>query len=823
MSFQVPYDYSSSPLAPSTPDRRSGNGKNAFAMSNPSTTPAGPPPSSANSFTPVGQPPSSVFGSSIMEPSNPVKPLSFAQKTAVNQSTRGFDSPGSSQFVESLQSSAGPSRSRLNQEYKPTPRRGFQAPESDYEDEDSGDYTQEDDTFDQSRQRQSTAYQDDDSVADEEPQYDVDDSMDDYQSELAVSRTTNGQSLQSFGYRSTGDLLLNTPGALKRSQQGGGLSLEESFGVRRKSSTFGKIAKDMFSQMKTPETNESDDLILNTERIMTRLYEEGIENTGRLELQETLIDIAGELTILWSQYYQKTQTYDNDAYVSTIGPGVKESNFAKANFVAGLVMQLHHPPPDATHQNNVITPFPYVLLVWMDIYHNPFPSQVEEVITTDPSPASHPLFWETLFNCLLRGNVGAVFTMLERSDWRSAHGALGDSPGPDGYSEQVMANIEKVVEAAANLFLNCPVMAPGRHDWNTRSTDWTIFRLQASQALEDLKKFSEGRDEDRTNSRGYDKSNLGDESSYSTIAEKAGSKIPWSIYQNLVTLYSFALGDKNTIIESAQDWCEATIGLLVWWDEGKEDRRVALGQSRIAQRGYQEDETEVYFRKLRKAFETSTAESTDFKVNTLNPVEVALAAVFDGDYEAVIGFLRGWSGPVSSAVAEVASIGGWLPAAEPQSLINIGSLDQDDMELLGISSPSKTDGVKDQTLITYAKSVSHRGLLRSTGSVGRKQVSREGWEVAIAVLGRLDSAPRSEEMVGTFLKEFHLDSPATVDRLWLLLNDVGLAGHAEDSAEVSFCEYCKLTGHLLTSSLRLMLIALLRVPTNMVRLCGTMH
>ena len=245
------------------------------------------------------------------------------------------------------------------------------------------------------------------------------------------------------------------------------------------------------------------------------------------------------------------------------------------------------------------------------------------------------------------------------------------------------------------------------------------------------------------------------------------------------------MGDKNTIIESAQDWCEATIGLLAWWDEGKEDRRVALGRSRLSQRGYVEDDSILFFRKLRKSFECATAETTDFQVNSLNPVEVALAAVFEGDYEAVIGFLRAWSGPVSSAVAEVATIGGWLPPTEPQSLINMDSLDQDDMDLLGITSSSKPDGVKDQTLITYANSVSRRGELKTTKSLGPKQASREGWELAIAILGRLESASRSEEMVGSFLKGFKLDSSAMVDKLWLLLNDVGMGRHAETTAQVN--------------------------------------
>jgi hypothetical protein len=94
------------------------------------------------------------------------------------------------------------------------------------------------------------------------------------------------------------------------------------------------------------------------------------------------------------------------------------------------------------------------------------------------------------------------------------------------------------------------------------------------------------------------------------------------------------------------------------------------------------------------------------------------------------------------------------------------------------SSPSKADGVKDQTLIAYARSLSQRGPLKG------QEITREGWELAIAVFGRLDSATRSEEMVGDFLKGFSLDSSATVDKLWILLNDIGMTRHAETTAEV---------------------------------------
>jgi hypothetical protein len=196
---------------------------------------------------------------------------------------------------------------------------------------------------------------------------------------------------------------------------------------------------------------------------------------------------------------------------------------------------------------------------------------------------------------------------------------------------------------------------------------------------------------------------------------------------------------------------------------------------------------EHYLHKLRKSFETATNKTTDFAVNTADELEVSLASLLEGDNEAVVGFLRGWSGPVSSAVAEVASLAGWLPQAEPQSLINMGSLDQEDLDLLGVnSSPSKTDGVKDLTLITYAKSLTHRGQLKRSTSSGPSQ---EGWELAIAILGRLDSTTRSEEIVGDFLQGFPLASTTVVDKLWRLLNETGMGHHAESVAEVRafFC------------------------------------
>jgi hypothetical protein len=301
-----------------------------------------------------------------------------------------------------------------------------------------------------------------------------------------------------------------------------------------------------------------------------------------------------------------------------------------------------------------------------------------------------------------------------------------------------------------------------------------LFRLRASQSLQQLKTFAEGKDGIPNESILSNASRYG---SYSQTARKAESRVPWYIYQRLVTMYNFMIGDAAAIIECAEDWCEASIGLLAWWDDGKLERRAAQSSQQVPELS----DAELYLRKLRKSLATATSETQEkgFKINTLDQVEVGLASLFEGNIEAVIGFLRAWSGPVSSAVAEVASMAGWLPQAKPQDLIAMGSLNQEDLDVLGLnSSPSKTDGVKDQTLIVYARS------LWAVNRFEAQQTTRRGWELAISVLGRLDSAARSEEMIEDFLRGFSLDSSATVDKLWILLNKIGMTGLAEATAEV---------------------------------------
>jgi hypothetical protein len=190
---------------------------------------------------------------------------------------------------------------------------------------------------------------------------------------------------------------------------------------------------------------------------------------------------------------------------------------------------------------------------------------------------------------------------------------------------------------------------------------------------------------------------------------------------------------------------------------------------------------------LAQAFYLATAESTEFQVNTVDAIEVGLASIFESNVEAAVGIMRSLSSPVSAGVVEIASIAGWLPRAETQNLIDMNSsLDQDDMDVLGLNRPSEQpEGIKDTTLIAYAEGLAELKTLESTPTSEHPRVVREGWEIAIEVLARLDSAELSEKQVGHLIRDLPLDEGAVVDKLWRLLNDLAMTSHAEHVAEVS--------------------------------------
>ncbi|KAK3946008.1 hypothetical protein QBC46DRAFT_370566 [Diplogelasinospora grovesii] len=588
-------------------------------------------------------------------------------------------------------------------------------------------------------------------------------------------------------------------------------------GARRREHKFAALAKDLYNQMGTAPITEPPQLILGTEAMITRLYDDGVGEADDAEkLDETLATVAGKVAKLWQGHVDRLPR-SNEEHMAEIGPGPHASDFEKANYLANLALQVHHARYDAGGQLRP-EPLPETLFRWLGENHNLYGSQMEDVLRHRPSPACHSLFWQTVFVSLLRGRVGDATRLLAEAGW--GHVRRGQR-GEYAYRDRALENVQRAVEGTIDMLQDCPGIEDSWDIWNS---DWTLFRVRAQGALDQLRRFAEGRDnalgESMASSFAASQSRFG-QSSMAGLARRAESQVPWEIYENLNVVFDIVLGQQSAILDAAQDWCEATIGLFGWWNEKAQNDKtqktnfaLSLNRSTATMAWAQSNmhpgsggTVEGYLDRLAHSFHTAV--ESDFAFNSMNPVEIGMACVFEDNAKAVIGILRGWSLPISAAVAEIASLGKWLPAHQPPPATSGGGgggglfgfgddLDMDDLELLGMNnpnpfggngggaglSPDEVDGIKDSTLVQYAQALADYEELSTIKDANRR---RDGWELAIHVLGRMDSPERSEEMVGELAKHLleglHVDSASMVDKIWVLLNELGMIPFAEEAAE----------------------------------------
>ena len=554
-------------------------------------------------------------------------------------------------------------------------------------------------------------------------------------------------------------------------------------GARRREFKFAPLAKDLYTQLGYATITESPELVLGTEAQIRRLYDDGVGVADDAEkLDETLASAAGKVAALWNGYADSLPK-SNEEHAAVIGPGPHASNFEKANYLANLALQIHHTRFDAGDLLRT-EPLTETLFRWLNTYHNFYPDKFEDIKRHRPSPACHGLFWQTVFIALLRGKVAEAQSLLRNAGW--GHVRKGHR-SDYAYTGQGLSNVERAVADTCEMLEHCPGV---EENWDIHSSDWTLFRVRARGQLEQLRRFAEGRDtanvlgeSDFSNST----STYGRQS-MAGLARKAESQVPWDIYENLNVVFEIVLGSRGAILAAAQDWCEATVGLFGWWDEDKAEKNFQLSRHQSLMLAGQGHTAEGYLDRLARSFQTAV--ETDFPLNTLNSVEVGMACVFEGNAKGLIGLLRAWSLPIAASMAEIASLGAWLPPHKRNALFGMEDLDMDDLDVLGMdpASPDEFDGIKDNTLITYAQELSRFDQLFSVKD--RDGVPRDGWELAIHVLGRMDSPERSEETVGQLVKllvdDLDVESGTTVDKVWRLLNELGMIPYAEETAEVSF-------------------------------------
>lgn len=618
-------------------------------------------------------------------------------------------------------------------------------------------------------------------------------------------------------------ILDGTPRGMKRSRGGAMIPYAPPRSARKhrqpmQDSAVPGIAKNMATRMGLAKLSETDDFISKTEEIIQEeLY--GTETSGTTPeqaLKAALPNASETLSQFWRSYRDHDIANAPPMQDVTIGIGPAESEPAlhKSIFLAALLLQLRHPPTAKGKQALAVTrlnrsstlskssrdsptpanptAFPKILIDWMEKEHNAYRSTINEVQSLHPNPTAHSNYWDIVHVCIMRGKLGEAVRILRRSNFHHARTAREDGQGDEGYNGMQVKNIERVVNRAIQVLELCPAVQDD--DWNVTGNEWIIFRKRVQQAMEDLATFAETRDRDLDSSHStFESSNFGLLSTTMSLTQstrRAESRVPWTVYQELKIMYGILLGEATEILSSAQDWVEATVGLTIWWN-GDDDEDIAvtsLAQTRRSLRPSQSrgsrlvdvNANPAYLRRLAYAFAWSTDERDDdlFQINSMNPIEVGLASLFEGNVAGVIGLLRGWSLPVVSAVAEIASIGGWFETSVANNLMEL-DLDEDDRSLLnghGIQGPPMT---RDTILIEYANALSKKAEIQRNHG----KTAYEGWELSITLLSRLDDDSVARKRVGELLNRLDLNSDSRINKILETCQDFNMVKEARSITE----------------------------------------
>jgi hypothetical protein len=846
MSFKVPYE--SSP-PPSTPDKSKGQ---SF-WSNVSTTPAGPPPSTANSFTPQGRPPSTAFGTSQLDSHSK---LNFAQSSNSLFTKSGGFKTGDSIFGSSFGSDFGlpkTTQAPPARPLAPTPSQGrfggatnggsfgrtvtFDQPNGfgssqmeeyeqyeEYEDDGEGEMEQ-----DEEEMEEDGDYEEE--LEEEDAEGDLDLSTREPSNRLSFLDSTYGNPLpaQSSGVGQARKPIYSNPTDAKRPK------LDERWATQsplrktklspKKASAMPSILHNLASRGRLAPVDEPADMILNTEDTIDRLY---IELHGadyrHIDLDAVLAHFANKLVNTWDICADRSGIARPYGVGPSIGPGEQAPSLVKATFLASLLLQIHHPSrgsaPIASASNpaarmapnsmvkamqraSVATPIPQILLDWLNGYHASRTNDLQALRYVEPNPTASSNFWDIINAAVLRGRFAEAAEVLRSADFNYARSALEDGLAQPGYRGMQLQNIQRCVNKALQILDSCPGFQDD--DWAITGPDWTDYRKSVLSAVNDLEEFAEGEERDQAELPSQDHrfqavnfglSNFGqgqNQVSFTQSARMAESRVPWTIYQSLRSLYRIILGDTATIMAYSQDWVEATIGLTAWWDGEDDDGAFRASTSSVdfqRSRGSRQQLRAVdrnmrnaYLRRLDLAFSSATNEPSDdigFRVNTMNSLEVGLASVFEGNVQGVLELLQTWSLCITAAITEVADIGGWLMDGSPRKM---PGLSENDLMVLsyGQGNVSEPKGItRDEALRNYALGLhDRRSIENETGS-------REGWEMALAVLSRLHDRDMTRKAVTEIVEKLPLDTIDQLDKLVVLCSDLGLEEQGRKVAEVCF-------------------------------------
>jgi hypothetical protein len=552
-------------------------------------------------------------------------------------------------------------------------------------------------------------------------------------------------------------------------------------GAKQSQYDLTNLAKGLTHGFDHTNLNEPDEMILESERLLERLSDSN-ENDTPEKRESVLRDIVQKFAELWG---------------ARSGSGA----LRRVSPLASLLLRIHHPTPKVDLKASAASslaltragvahpvPIPQILLEFLN-FLEPLDSEIAVVLKETRGYSRSQFFWDMVLQSACRGQFAKTMQLLQGANFAVAETAHDDSGGA-GYTSTQVEYAQKAAQRAFEAIEECPALRS--NDWDIKGYDWNIFRERVKHALHDLEELAEGESRNRQSvSQPLQASHFGLSQSQamfalSTRSRKAECKVPWSVYQNLARLYQVLLGNEEELLSASQTWTEATICLTVWWDgEEEEAPQGSLAASRRSlartQRIRTVDMTPVkaYTQRLSSAFAAVLESEEGFTVNTADRNEVALACIIDDNLEGTLRILQASSLVVAVAVAEVATVGEWFAPADDI----MGQFDRSDLMVLSYTEPQRSGITQDDVLIAYADLLEKKDQVKSQDG----KTVKEGWELAIQVLGRVEDTFLANERIERILDQLDLQSNDRVDKITQICHKMGLSKQAVDIALVSQC------------------------------------
>ncbi|ETN37489.1 uncharacterized protein HMPREF1541_07111 [Cyphellophora europaea CBS 101466] len=504
------------------------------------------------------------------------------------------------------------------------------------------------------------------------------------------------------------------------------------------------LARDLGSRAKAAPLEDDDALLLDTELFLQQLHNEKEQNMDE-DGMRSLIDVqVKDLLNLWRNNADSTGHDTTD-----IGPPASAAAFDKANYLASLILNLHHPGESS---------IPGVILTWLNNHHVSYDPLLRSVASAQPNPTAHDLFWDAVLALVLRGRLQDAMRLLADADFQYAATAMDDGEQDPGFHGAQLQTIQSVIFRARQVINSCPGMTG---DWETTSEEWNNYRGNIEAELENLGHLASGGDDDDD----FEAENFGVNKPRRELLRKSqrSRNLPWSIYQGVRVLYSILSGGADETIAQSQDWLEAACALTIWWD-GASDSSIQKWRLDVSQ-APEDAPLASYLSRLRDAFlcVTDPEGKNTFPINSLSPVEVALGCALQGNVSGFLTVTRVLSQCVAAAIAEIASTAGWIGSGS-----NAG-FDLDDLMVLSYGGV-KPDLTKDDVLTQYAAALFGLSSLATENPSGVIEV--EGWEVSLSILSRLDDEQLTRDSVHELLDQLPVSDQARTEKIINLCTDL---------------------------------------------------